>query len=49
MRRTHGNPRNLTADDRRELTHLARQMRLGTLAASLVAAGVAGRRRHRRR
>jgi len=49
MRRTHGNPRNLTADDRRELTRLARRMRLGSLAASLVAAGVAGRRRHRRR
>ena len=49
MRRTHGNPRNLTSDDRRELTDLARRMRLGSLAASLVAAGVAGRRRHRRR
>jgi len=49
MRRTHGNPRNLTSDDRRELTQLARRMRLGSLAASLVAAGVVGRRRHRRR
>jgi hypothetical protein len=49
MRRTHGNPRNLTSDDRRELTGLARRMRLGSLAASLLAAGVAGRRRHRRR
>ena len=49
MRRTHGNPRNLNADERRELTDLARRMRLGSLAASLLAAGVAGRRRHRRR
>jgi len=49
MRRTHGNPRNLTAEDRRELTQLARSMRLGSLTASLIAAGVAGRRRHRKR
>jgi hypothetical protein len=48
MRRTHGNPRNLTAADRNELRDLGRRLRLGRLAASMVTAGVAGRRRHRR-
>jgi hypothetical protein len=49
MRRTHGNPRNLTASDRNELRELGRRLHLGQLTASVVAAGVAGRRRHRRR
>jgi hypothetical protein len=49
MRRTHGNPRNLTADDRNELRDLGRRLHLGRLAASMVAAGVAGRRRRRGR
>ncbi len=49
MRRTHGNPRNLTADDRSELRDLGRRLRLGRLAATMVAAGVAGRRRRRGR
>jgi hypothetical protein len=48
MRRTHGNPRNLTAADRNELRDLGRRLRLGRLGASMVAAGVAGRRRRRR-
>lgn len=49
MRRTHGNPRNLTADDRGELRDLARRAHLARLVASMVAAGVVGRRRHARR
>ena len=49
MRRTHGNPRNLTAADRGSLTALARRMRLMRLGASLAAAAVVGRRRHQRR
>jgi hypothetical protein len=49
MRRTRGNPRNLTGADRDELRDLGRRLHLGRLAASMVAAGVAGRRRHRRR
>ena len=48
MRRTRGNPRNLTADDRAELRDLGRQLRLGRLGMSMAAAAVAGRRRHRR-
>lgn len=48
MRRTHGNPRNLTAADRSELRDLGRRLRLGSLVASMAAAGVAGRRRRRR-
>ena len=35
MRRTHGNPRNLTAADRRELRDLGRRLRLGRLGFSL--------------
>jgi hypothetical protein len=49
MRRTHGNPRNLTASDRSELRDLGRRMHLGKLMASMAVAGVAGRRRHGRR
>jgi hypothetical protein len=48
MRRTHGNPRNLTGDDRDELRDLGRRLHLGRLVASVAAAAVAGRRRHRR-
>jgi hypothetical protein len=48
MRRTHGNPRNLTAGDRAELRDLGRRLRLGRLGMSMAAAAVAGRRRHRR-
>jgi hypothetical protein len=48
MRRTRGNPRNLTAADRNELRDLGRRLHLGRLVASMVSAGVAGRRRHRR-
>jgi hypothetical protein len=48
MRRSRGNPRNLTADDRAELRALGRRMRLGRLGFSLAAATVAGRRRRRR-
>jgi hypothetical protein len=48
MRRTRGNPRNLTAADRDELRAVGRRLRLGRLGLSLVTAGVLGRRRHRR-
>jgi hypothetical protein len=47
MRRTHGNPRNLTADDRRLLRGLGRRMRLGRLGISLGSAVIVGRRRRR--
>ena len=49
MRRTRGNPRNLTDADRRELRDLARRLRLGRLGLSLGSAAIIGRRRHRRR
>jgi hypothetical protein len=49
MRRSHGNPRNLTAADREALHALGHRMRLGRLSVSLVTAAIAGRRRHRRR
>ena len=48
MRRTHGNPRNLTGADRDELRDLGRRLHLGRLVASVAAAAVAGRRRQRR-
>ena len=48
MRRTRGNPRNLTPADRRELLDLGRRLQLGRLIASMVTAGVAGRRRQMR-
>ena len=46
MRRTRGNPRNLTAADRDELRDLGRRLRLGRLLAAMVAAGATGRRKH---
>jgi hypothetical protein len=49
MRRTHGNPRNLTASDRDELRDLARRLHLGRLGFSLGSAAMVGRRRRRRR
>jgi hypothetical protein len=49
MRRTHGNPRNVTASDRSELRDLGRRLHLVRLGASLASAVVLGRRRHRRR
>ena len=49
MRRSRGNPRNLTATDRSELRDLAKSLRLGRLGVSLAGAAVLGRRRHRRR
>jgi hypothetical protein len=48
MRRTRGNPRNLTASDRAELRDLGRRLRLGRLGVSLASAAVLGRRRRRR-
>ena len=48
MRRTHGNPRNLTADDRRWLSGLGRRLHLGRLGLSLGSAAIVGRRRRRR-
>jgi hypothetical protein len=48
MRRTRGNPRNLTASDRAELRDLGRRLRLGRLGVSLATAAVLGRRRRRR-
>jgi hypothetical protein len=49
MRRSRGNPRNLTAADRARLNALARRLHLVRLGGSLAAAAVVGRRRHRRR
>jgi hypothetical protein len=49
MRRTRGNPRNLTAADRGELRDLGRRLRLGRLGLSVGSAAVIGRRRRRRR
>jgi hypothetical protein len=48
MRRTHGNPRNVTEADRSELRDLAKRLRIGRLGVSLATAAVIGRRRHRR-
>ena len=48
MRRTHGNPRNLPAVDRRALRDLGRRLRLGRLGLSLGSAAIVGRRRRRR-
>jgi hypothetical protein len=48
MRRTRGNPRNLTAADRTELRDIGRRMRLGRLGFSLATAAVVGRRKRRR-
>jgi hypothetical protein len=48
MRRTRGNPRNLTAGDRAELRDLGRRLHLGRLVVAMAGAAVAGRR-HRRR
>jgi hypothetical protein len=48
MRRTRGNPRNLTAHDRRMLRDLGRRLRLGRLGLSLGSAAIVGRRRRRR-
>ncbi len=49
MRRTRGNPRNLTAADRAQLRALARRLQLGRLGASMATAAVIGRRRRGRR
>jgi hypothetical protein len=49
MRRTHGNPRNLTAADRDELRDLGRRLRLRRLGFSLASAAVVGRHKRRRR
>jgi hypothetical protein len=46
MRRTRGNPRNLTGADRDELRDLGRRLHLGRLVAAMAGAAVAGRRRH---
>ena len=48
MRRTRGNPRNLTASDRAELRDLGRRLRLARLGVSMATAAVLGRRRRRR-
>ncbi len=48
MRRSRGNPRNLTAADRAELRALGSRMRLGRLGISLAAVTIVGRRRRRR-
>jgi hypothetical protein len=48
MRRTHGNPRNLTDADRRVLRDLGRRLHLGRLGWSLGSAAIIGRRRRRR-
>jgi hypothetical protein len=48
MRRTRGNPRNLTAADRSDLRDLGKRLHLGRLGLSIASAAVLGRRRHRR-
>jgi hypothetical protein len=48
MRRTHGNPRNLTDADRTMLRGLGRRLHLGRLGFSLGSAAIVGRRRRRR-
>jgi hypothetical protein len=48
MRRTRGNPRNVTASDRAELLDLGRRMHLFRLGVSLASAVALGRRRRRR-
>ena len=48
MRRTRGNPRNLTDADRRTLRDLGRRLHLGRLGFSLGSAAIMGRRRRRR-
>jgi len=49
MRRTKGDPRNLTDADRRDLRDMGRRLRLGRLGLSVASAAVVGRRRRRRR
>jgi hypothetical protein len=48
MRRTRGNPRNLTEADRRALRDLGGRLRLGRLGLSVGSAAIVGRRRRRR-
>jgi hypothetical protein len=48
MRRTKGNPANLTPADRNELLAMGRSMHLGRLGFSMATAAVIGRRRQRR-
>ncbi len=48
MRRTRGNPRNLTDADRRVLRDLGRRLHLGRLGLSVGSAAIMGRRRRRR-
>ncbi|MGZ4280068.1 MAG: hypothetical protein ACXVVU_25805 [Solirubrobacteraceae bacterium] len=48
MRRTKGDPRNLTEADRRTLRDVGRRLRLARLGVSLASAAVVGRRRRRR-
>ena len=48
MRRTHGNPRNLTEADRRELRDLSRRLRLKRLRLSVGSAALIRRPRHPR-
>jgi hypothetical protein len=48
MRRSRGNPRNLTAADRAELRALGRRLRLGRLGFSVATAAMVGRRKRRR-
>jgi hypothetical protein len=47
MRRTRGNPRNLTDADRRVLLDVGRRLHLGRLGWSLGSAAIMGRRRRR--
>ena len=49
MRRSRGNPRNLTAADRAQLRALARRLELWRLGVSLATAAAIGRRRQRQR
>jgi hypothetical protein len=48
MRRTRGNPRNLTDADCRVLRDVGRRLHLGRLGWSLGSAAIMGRRRRRR-
>jgi hypothetical protein len=49
MRRSRGNPANLTAADRTELRALGRRLRLGRLGFSVATAAMIGRRKRRGR
>ena len=48
MKRSKGDPRKLTPNDKQDLKALGRRMELGKLTLSMGTAAIMGRRRHRR-